>query len=137
MGCVLKAYGADFQVDRFLEASELTPCVVRRRGEPFFTGGNPQGKVSDVSRVHIVVSEADFDNLPDQIQDTISFLEQHRGELARLCKFPDVEGVFLDFGIDRRDVAVQYDDFPAELLYLAGSLGISIRVSSLAVELEP
>jgi hypothetical protein len=41
-----------------------------------------------------------------------------------------VDGVSLDFGIVRRDVVVQSDDFPATLLALMGELGVSLMVSS-------
>lgn len=133
MSCILKAYGGDFHVDRFLEASELHSCAVFRRGEPRFPASNPQGEVHVVSGLHFRVSDSDFDNLRDQIQDAISFIKQHKRDLEQLLKFPGIENAFLDFGINKRDFAIQSDDFPAELLFLAGSLGIGIRTSQFAV----
>src|SRR4029453_13649532 len=47
----------------------------------------------------------------------------------RLCTFSGVESVTLDFGISRRDVAVQCSQLPSELVRLAGSLGLNIELS--------
>ena len=128
MSCVLRANGCEFLVDCFLEDSDLVPCKVYHRGEPR-SPLSMQGKVHESSGLHIVVSEADFDNMQGQIQDAISFMKHHQAELERLCKFPGVEGSYLDFGIAKRDVVAQYDYLPPELLYLAGSLGIGIELS--------
>jgi hypothetical protein len=134
MSCVLRADGSDFLVDRFLEGSELTPCTVYRMGEPRFTAIRSQGKVHESSGFHVSVSDSDFDNLHGQIQDAISFLEKNKVELERLRTFPGVERLTLDFGIARRDISAQYDYFPPELLYLAGSLGVGIELSQYPVE---
>ena len=40
-----------------------------------------------------------------------------------------VEGAELDFGIERRDVAVQCDTLPAPLICFAGALGLAIAMS--------
>jgi hypothetical protein len=81
------------------------------------------GKSSD--SVNVAVSEADFTGLDTQIRDAIEFLRRNKAGLAGLR---DAEAC-LDFGVERRDVAVQTVRFPAELLRLAGTLGISIEVS--------
>jgi hypothetical protein len=134
MSCVFRANGSNFLVDSFLEGSDLVPCAVYRKGEPRFSASKSQEKVNKSSGLQVDVSEADFDNLHGQIQDAISFMQKHKTELERLCKFPGVEGVSLDFGIARRDVVAQYDYFPPELLYLAGRLGIGIELSQYPVE---
>ncbi len=136
MSCVLRAKGSDFLVDRFLEGSELIPCDVYQKGEPRSPANKPQGNAHESSGLHVEISEADFDNLQGQIEDAISFMKQHKSELERLCKFPGVKGVCLDFGIAKRDVVAQYDYFPPELLYLAGSLGIGIELSQYPVDSE-
>lgn len=43
--------------------------------------------------------------------------------------FPGIESRTLDFPVENRDVAVQCDVLPAQLLLLAGSLGIAIEIS--------
>lgn len=134
MSCVLRAHGSDFLVDLFLQESDLIPCTVYRKKEPRSPASEPQRKVHESSGLHVDVSGADFGNLHDQIQDAISFLQKHKMELERLCKFPGVERVILDFGIAKRATAAQYDHFPPELLYLAGSLGIGIELSQYPIE---
>jgi hypothetical protein len=134
MSCVLRVNGSDFLVDRFLDNSDLVPCVVYRKGEPRSSASKSNSKIHETSGLNVDVSKADFDNLDGQIRDAISFLEQHKMELERLCRFPGVERLTLDFGIAKRDVIAQSDYFPAELLYLAGSLEISIELSQYPIE---
>lgn len=133
MSCVLRAHGSDFSVDRFLEGSELNPCTVYRKGERRSPASKSKVGVNKSSGMVVDVSVADFDDLRGQIRDAITFLKQNEAELARLSKFPGVEGVALDFGIARRDVVAQSDYFPPELLYLAGGLGIGIELSQYPV----
>ena len=124
-GCVLRASGRGFAVDDFLAGSSLKPCAVWRLGEA-------RGKdlpAADSSGFNLLVSDAPGSDLAAQIQDTISFLETYREELARLVQAPGVESAALDFGIKRRDVAVQCDSFPARLIRLAGDLGMGIELS--------
>jgi hypothetical protein len=134
MSCVLRASGSDFSVDRFLEGSELISCTVYLKGEQRSPASKSRGNVNKSSGLRIDVSEAAFDDVQGQIRDAVSFLKRNEAELRRLCKFPGVEGVTLDFGIAMRDVIAQYDYFPPELLYLAGSLGIGIELSQYPVE---
>ncbi len=49
--------------------------------------------------------------------------------MRRPVEWPGVQAVDLDFGIERRDVAVQCDRLPPELVRLAGSLGLGIELS--------
>ena len=132
MSAVLRIDGVDFDVDRFCAKSSLTPCAVYRRGE----------RVSQVSRsrrrrkasgMNIVVSDGEFDDFQRQVQEAIAFLSANRKELRRLMRFPGVEGACLDFGIERLDVAAQFDRLPPELVRLAGELGLGIEISHYAV----
>lgn len=86
---------------------------------------NLVGREKNGRSVNVTVSECDFGDLRGQILDAIRFLNQHSTSLQ---KFRDASPS-LDFGIWRRDVAVQTDSFPAELLALAGGLGIGIDLS--------
>jgi hypothetical protein len=67
--------------------------------------------------------------LSGQVKDAIVFLQKHQSEIARLAGFPGVEGRTLDFGYHNRNVFVQCDYLPPELLVLAGSLGVGIELS--------
>ena len=88
---------------------------------------------SDRSGFHSVVSGADGDRVPVQIDDAARFLTAERAELARLAGFPGVETLTLDFGWDfpvGPDAAVgQYNRFPPALLRACGALGVGIEVS--------
>jgi hypothetical protein len=129
MPAVLRAYGAEFDVDAFLAGCTLRVCAVKRRGEPLLPASQPDGRRHEWSGVHVSASDADFNEFSRQIEESVAFLRCNEGEIRRLCKFPGVESVTLDFGINRRDVAVQCDRLPADLIQLAGSLGLEIELS--------
>jgi hypothetical protein len=75
------------------------------------------------------VSEADFHQFNGQLKDAVEFLTESAAEVRRLVAFPGVTGVVLDFGIAWRDVVAQSDQFPAELVRLAGTCGIALELS--------
>ena len=77
----------------------------------------------------MTVSEADFNEFPRQVGEATAFLQAHAAQVRRLCGWPGVESVDLDFGIERRDVAVQCDRLPPALVRLAGSFGLGIELS--------
>jgi hypothetical protein len=134
MSAVLRAYGWDFDVDAFLAGCALPVCAVKRRGEAVFPASQPNGRRHERSGVHISASDADFSEFPQQVEEATAFLRANAAEVRRLCEFPGVEGVTLDFGIARRDVAVQCDLLPAELVQQAGLLGLAIELSQYPVE---
>ena len=130
MGCVLKAEGTNFMVDAFLEQSALTATRrVFRRGEPEFPHTQPNGRVWESSRVAIRVSDRGFDNLEELISDTIAYLKQNNDELEKLCRFPGVEYVYLDFGVRYGGEPVECYHLPPELLHLASNLGVGVELS--------
>ena len=129
MPAVLRAYGEDFDVDALLAGCTLPICAVKRRGEPVFPVSQPTGRRHQRSGVHVTASDADFGEFPRQVAEATAFLRAEVEQVRRLCKWPGVEAVDLDFGIERRDVAVQCDHLPPELVRLAGSLGLGIELS--------
>ncbi len=134
MSAVLRAYGEDFDVNSFLAGCTLPICAVKRRGEPVLPDGQPNGRRHDRSGVHVLVSGAGFDHFDQQVADAIEFLHKETDQLERLRDFPGVENAELDFGIERRDAAVQCDCFPPALTRLAGSLGLGIMLSQYPIE---
>ena len=135
MSCVLRASGKQFDVDAFLKKSKLDPCAVYRRGEPK-SKRKPKGKKSTHSGINVPVSNASFDNLKRQIKDATKFLLENKSEIRKLTKFKGVEGIELDFAIRKRDTFTQSDEFPAELITIAGSLGLSINLSQYPISDE-
>ena len=77
---------------------------------------------------HFDVSEADFDDFKTQIKDAIAFLQSHRADVQLMLSDSEANGV-LDFAIEWRDVAVQFDNFPAALVREAGGLGLELELS--------
>ena len=106
MPAVLRAYGKNFDVDAFLANCTLPVCEVKRKGQPVFPASKPDGRRHEASGVHVLASDEDFNQFPRQVEESITFLQGSEVEVRRLCSFPGVEGVTLDFGIERRDVPV-------------------------------
>jgi hypothetical protein len=76
-----------------------------------------------------LVSDRDFRDVDGQVRDAIGFLQANEPALRAIVSFPGVGLAILDFGVAWLDVAVQVDHLPAELLRLAGALGISVSLS--------
>jgi hypothetical protein len=124
MSCLLHAVGAGFDVKAFLATSPLQSKAVILRSDEAVPESRPERAGFDVR-----VSEADFDDLATQIDDAMEFMDTHEDELRRLGSFPGVVNVALEFAVSWRNVAVQTDSFPPELLWRAGALDISLDVS--------
>ena len=129
MPVVLRAIGHAFDVDTFLAGCTLPVCASYRVGEPVLPRSRPDGRRREVSGVHIDVSGAEFDEFSRQVADAVAFLGTHADQLRRLVSYPGVQDVTLDFGLARREVAVQCDRLPAELVRLCGTLGLSLEMS--------
>ena len=129
MAAVLRAYGDDFRVDAFLAGCTLPVCAVKRQGEPVFPASRPNGRRHERSGVHVSVSNAGFDEFSRQVAEAEAFLRAQSEQVRRLAEWPGVDGVTLDFGIERRSVAVQCELLPAALVRVAGALGLAIELS--------
>lgn len=123
-GCVLRAIGDSFQVDKFLKKSSLMPCNVFRKGER-----KSDNRFWNTSGMTVVVSDSSGDELTLQIKDAIEFLRANRDELSRLRGFDGLEEMGLDFGIYGKNCFLQSSEFPAELIALAGDLEMGIELS--------
>lgn len=127
MPTVLRASGVNFDVDAFLAKSKFKPYRIYHKGDP---RSKRPGKTerSKESGLCLDAADADFDDLPGQIRQTMAFLKRNQKELKKLTTFPGVEAA-IDFGFTKRDVIIQFDRFPAELIRLAGALGLAIEIS--------
>ncbi len=123
-GCVLRASGDYFDPQGFLNDSAFVPCNVFRKGER-----KAQDRSWTTSGFTVVVSEASGDDLARQTQDAIEFLRRCKEEVGRLMRFDGLEGIDLDFGVNRTNGFVQSSRLPPELLTLAGALSIGVEVS--------
>ena len=129
MAAVLRASGPDFDVDAFVADCDWDVSKVYHRGEALLPRTQPHGRTHTESGLNIVVSDAGFDEFGDQIEDAIEFLRDNVLEVQKLVAFAGVTGAVLDFGIAWRDVVAQSDQFPSELVRLAGSCGIALELS--------
>ena len=77
---------------------------------------------------HFEVSGAEVDDLSKQVEDAITFLQRHAEDIRMMMNAASGGGV-LDFAIERRDAAVQFDRFPAALVVEAGRLGLGLELS--------
>jgi hypothetical protein len=123
-GCVLHVRGEEFDVNAFLAESTLKPYDVHCRGDPRrYHGGH-----HDDSGFSLDVSDIDGD-LTGQVTDAMRLLAEWEPELQRLRSFGGVQDIRLDFGYDRRDVALQCEYLPPSFLALAGRCGVGIELS--------
>jgi hypothetical protein len=129
LSAVLRASGSDFDVHAFVADCDWKVAQVFHRGEAVFPETKPGRRSGGESGLNVVVSEAGFHRFDEQLRDAIEFLAVSAAEVRRLVAFAGVTSVVLDFGIAWRDVVAQSDQFPAELVRLAGAAGIALELS--------
>jgi hypothetical protein len=128
--CVLRVSGKDFQPDDFLKNSSFHPTGAFYRGQARLPLTQPDGKRNETSGFNLDVSDGDWGGLGAQTEDAIGFLQENRLEVERLVHFPGVEDVSLDFPLELRigeKIWAQSDRFRADLVKLAGGLGIALE----------
>jgi hypothetical protein len=121
-GCVLRASGDNFHPETFLDGSSLQPCNVFHKGS-----SKSASRTWDTSGITVVVSEAD--GFAQQVTDAIEFLKSNGMELQRLHGSVGLDGLSLDFGVDRKNGFVQCHLFPTELVSLAAQYSMALEVS--------
>ena len=136
MTCILRAGGLNFDVDDFIEKSSLSADSLWRKGEKRFPRSNSSEEINNSSGIRVVASEADFSELSQQIEDVIVFLRQNLESVKALASFPGVDGAVLDFGAEIYPPGWASFTFPAELLRLAGSAGVSLCLSVYPTDTE-
>jgi len=122
-GCVLRAWGDDFQPEQFLTGSSLQPCNVFLKGSR-----KSETRTWETSGLTLIVSEAP-DDFVQQTADALTFLKSNSPELHRLQTTVGLEGLSLDFGVDRKDCFLQNQLFPSELVSLAAKYSMALEVS--------
>jgi hypothetical protein len=127
-GCCLFVCGEKFDVDSFLAKSPLRKLAdIFYRGQPFVA---PKGKLKKHSGFSVLINETKFfGDLRPQIPAALKFVRKEQKELARLAKFPGATELFLEFPCVRPEGTYGCETFPSELLALASSCRIGIRLS--------
>lgn len=124
--CYLRVAGENFDVDGFVSRTKMfSPEKITkwRMGEPFRRG------VRKNSGFMLEICEVESEGIEEQATKAINFLRENFEELKHLMEQTDSADSYLQFVIDKRDVANQNDLFPAELVRLSGSLGLGILLS--------
>lgn len=130
IGCVLRIWGDEFDVDSFLAQMTFARSHVARKGQ---SRSIPNLGSTKHHCINIVTSSASELDLDQQVNETIAFLENNFNELKSLIAFPGVNGGELDFSVARRHVLLQNNRLSTSLICLAGKLGLSINLSIYAV----
>ena len=136
-GCVLKAAGAQFDVDAFMKGSAwLEWASIYHRGDATNLRSRP---VQECSGLAVGISDSDEDDLEPQIRDATEFLQQERAEIERLAAFPGVDSLEFSIGLFWcRDTLFQFHTLPSVFLRLAGELGVAVTLCIYGVsEAEP
>lgn len=122
-GCVLRAWGANFQPETFLDGSSLQPGNVFRKG-----ARKSETRTWETSGLTVIVSEAS-DDFARQVTDATEFLKSNGVELRRLQASAGLDGLSLDFGVNRRDGFLQSHLFPPELIREAAEYSMALELS--------
>lgn len=125
--CILKIHSEKISFKKFCETTKIPVFSVTDKGEP-----RGKTRVSETFVVSFDVSDAEWDEFSQQIDDAINFLTAHFGELNQLItEITDADG-YLDFPIYSRlnnDIVNQNDHFPKKLINLAGKLNFGIEMA--------
>jgi hypothetical protein len=120
-------------------AKDINPDAVaatlKIKPDHIFRAGDRDGR-QKYSGLAFDTSEADFEELDQQIADTITFLRTNEEDLRYLGSLRSTiedSWYHVDFGFNTRmfdeNVGIQIDTFPAELLQLLGSISADLMLS--------
>lgn len=131
MSTVLRISGHDLDVDAALDAVDLEPCSIACRGERKFPESDDDQTTFEQSCITYAVSDAAFEEFPQQIADTICYLIQNGPTLERLLSTPGIDEACLCFGVTWAgdDIAAQSETIPGSLIELAGHFRLSITLT--------
>ena len=127
MPCILGVQlpeGARALADRL----SVQPYRVSERGDPV----GRTGRVYDYAYLSFDVSDADFDQLPQQFADAAAFLRAHEADVRALAEAGEA---VLDFGHEPRTTSsgyvavVQSNRLPRDLVRLAAALDVTIELT--------
>ena len=131
---MFRAGGKEFDVERFLAESKLTPFKSWKIGETHGRGN----KTHEFNGFTLIASNADFSEVEKQLAESALFLNEHRDALTLLAKFAGVEFAILDFGIHfGSDLACSSIVFPPELAKAAGLLNVGLEATFYLVDEKP
>ena len=101
----------------------------REKGETRYAGSS---KVNERFSISFNVSTKEWDDFKGQVEDAISFLRQWEFEISQFALQYPPDLFYLDFPLYSRlddEIICQGDYLPAELISLAGKVGLGVEMS--------
>ena len=132
MSCLLRVLGEDFNVDRFVEETQIADFRKRYKGD--FVSPS-RDKRLEHSSASIIISDADFSNIKTQIEEAEAFLVKHKSNLRNIATTKEIEYATIDFGADSLlpNGMTKSFYFPISLVSICAELKIGIELSVYAV----
>ncbi|QEK50837.1 hypothetical protein FYC62_03490 [Pedobacter aquae] len=137
MSCILSILGENFDVDQFVNKTNIS-FSIRHRGD-IISGTSPIVRKSKFSMASISTSEKNYCNITNQIEETLDFLIKHKKKLQIINTFPSIDFATVNFGIDStidEEHLTQSFYFPLELIKICAELGISIETTLYKNDME-
>ncbi len=136
MSCKLSIIGTYLDIDSFVSKTKMSGFSKSYKGDSINRVNPRKLKYSFVS---IITSEAGFDDIKSQINDTISFLNKYQDNLRHISDIPEIEYATIDFGVDSvidEEHLTQSFYFPISLIKICAELGIGIELSIYKEDLQ-
>jgi len=130
MSCTLSIIGEHLDIDAFEKRCGLTFEKKTYKGTPRYKT-KPDSEPIPYSILSTCISDADFNSLNEQIEDVISYLQKHHHKLIHILAEKDIQYASLNFGINFDPGKWTFSTYlPANLVALAGNLGLGIEISN-------
>lgn len=127
MSCILRVSGESLDIDALLAAVRMKPDRVYYKGESRFSSG--RGEPNKTSGANFIASDAPHWEFDLQVREATDFLIAHRACMEVIVGFPGAGVLFLDFGIELRDVFMHSDFLSPQFLRAAADAGVTVELS--------
>jgi hypothetical protein len=124
--CVLKVYS---NIDSFRKFRERTRLPAY---DSYEKGDERVKRIQTDYRISFDVSDKEWDDFNGQVQDAIMFLKEYKKDLTELFNTHEISDAYLDFPLWSRldkNIIIQNNHLPGELVSLAGELYIGIEIA--------
>jgi len=126
MGCVLRVYGEDLDIDALLSSVNLIAVATWKMGQERIL----KGRFHSDSGANFVASDADIEDFPRVIAEAELFLARNYDELCKLTSAPGATGAVLDFAVATRPgLVTQTSNFSIAFLQRMADLNLALAVS--------
>jgi hypothetical protein len=122
--CLLAASGLSFEVEVFLNTSNLKPRVVYHKGELAATEGQPRPDTGFV----LTISQDEGEDFQFHLKEAQRFLNVNESELERIRQF-GAEDLRMVFSYSMLNRYVHTECLPPKLVALIGRLLMGIEIT--------